>query len=120
MLRTIIFAYSKTMVVLLVNHISTEIKYVYSIYMIPLDMSHTCLFLSDTFREKSLIRSHLMDLFLFSDKTCLIPITDALPALSTDSVNTTPLFVDGSRQPTHLFHQCDIFSPVDVSCRICI
>ena len=37
--------------------------------MIPLDKSHTCLFLSDTFREKSLIRSRLMDLFLFSDKT---------------------------------------------------
>ena len=92
--------------------------------MIPLDKSHTCLFLSDTFREKSLIRSHLMDLFLFSEKLspdfCLIPITDSLPALSTDSVNTTPLFVDGSRQPTHLFHQCDIFSPVDVSCHICI
>ena len=71
--------------------------------MIPLDKSHSCLFLSDTFREKLLIRSRLMHLFLFSDKTCLIPITDALPALSTDSVNTTSLFVDGSRQPTHLF-----------------
>ena len=91
------------MVVLLVNHISTEIMYVYSIYMITMDKSHTCLFLSDTFREKSLIRSRLMDLFLFSDKTCLIPITDALPSLSTDSVNTTSLFVDESRQATHLF-----------------
>ena len=37
--------------------------------MIAMDKSHTCSFLSDTFREKSLIRSRLINLFRFSDKT---------------------------------------------------
>ena len=64
--------------------------------MKPLDKSHTCLFFSDTFRENSFIRSRLMHLFLFRDKTCRIPITAPLPALITDLLNTTSLFVDGS------------------------